>query len=127
MLQSLRLAKEKPTRNYAKPRWRAAKLALTSREQLDRLREEFWDTAPAYGGHTAAWAAVKAAVEAPDMDTTKVVIEAAGLVVVRPDLGVIYDELGARYELPNYVLSDPDDLAELADSVTTGGGGGGGS
>lgn len=115
VLQSVRLAKEKPTRAYAKPRWRAAKegLSISSRQELERLREAFWDTAPAYGGAPEAWAALKVACEAPDIETTRVILEAAGLVVVRPDLTVVYDERGARYELPKYVLSDPEDVEGL--------------
>lgn len=112
VLASARLAKEKPTRRYAKPRWRADKEGISSRQQLDRLRQEFWDTAPAYGGAPEAWAALKAAAESPDIETARVILEAAGLVVVRPDMTVVYDERGARYELFKY-LFEPEDAQGL--------------
>lgn len=41
------------------------------------------------------------------MDMTRLLIEAAGIIVARPDMTVMYDERGARYELPEFVLSDP--------------------
>jgi len=73
------------------------------------MRDEFWTTAPAYGGAPEAWQALRAAAESPDLETTRLIIEAAGLIVARPDLTVAYDERGARYELPCYALSDPED------------------
>jgi hypothetical protein len=123
VLRSVRLGKEKPTRNYTKPRWRAAKEGIASRQQLERLRQEYWDTAPAFGGAQEAWAALRAAAEAPDLETTRLILDAAGLIVVRPDLTVVYDERGARYELPVYVLSEPEDGGGLAAFGAAGGGG----
>lgn len=53
------------------------------------------------------WDAIKAACEAEDMATTRLILETAGVIVARADMTVMYDERGARYALPKYVLCDP--------------------
>lgn len=53
------------------------------------------------------WDAIKAACEAEDMATSRLILETAGVIVARPDMTVMYDERGARYTLPKYVLCDP--------------------
>ncbi|CAI7921337.1 unnamed protein product [Closterium sp. NIES-53] len=80
-----------------------------SQAELTRMREEFWDTAPHYGGQREIWDALKAATEG-DRDMAQVILELAGVVVDVPDMSVCYDERGAKYELPHYVLSDPINL-----------------
>ncbi|CAI5506167.1 unnamed protein product [Closterium sp. Naga37s-1] len=77
--------------------------------ELARMREEFWDTAPHYGGQREIWDALKAATEG-DRSMAQVILESAGVVVDVPDMSVCYDERGAKYELPHYVLSDPINL-----------------
>ena len=54
-----------------------------------------------------------AAVDA-DIDTARLICDAAGVVVPGRDLSAAYDERGALYELPSYVLSAPTNL--VADS-----------
>ena len=57
------------------------------------------------------WDALKAAAGA-DLGTARLLIESAGIIVARPDMTVCYDERGARYELPPYVLADPRNLQQ---------------
>ncbi|GMH05525.1 hypothetical protein Nepgr_007365 [Nepenthes gracilis] len=80
-----------------------------TRAQLKRMREEFWDTAPHYGGRKEIWDALRAAAEA-DLTLAQAIIGSAGIIVQNPDLTVCYDERGAKYELPKYVLSEPTNL-----------------
>mmetsp|Transcript_13517 Transcript_13517/g.40874 ORF Transcript_13517/g.40874 Transcript_13517/m.40874 type:complete len:129 (-) Transcript_13517:536-922(-) len=86
------------------PKWKSTE-PLT-RLQLDRMREEFWETSPHYGGDRVIWDALKGAAEA-DPETRRLIVESAGIVVGPPDLTVCYDERGAKYELPPMVWSDP--------------------
>lgn len=58
------------------------------------------------------WDAIKAACEADDMATTRLILETAGVIVAKPDLTVMYDERGVRYALPKYVLSNPTNLVK---------------
>ncbi|GLC46664.1 hypothetical protein PLESTB_001549100 [Pleodorina starrii] len=102
-------AKEKPTKQYARPKWKSQEPMTLS--QLQKKREEFWDTQPHYGGDRNIWDALKAACEA-DQETAKLLIESAGIIVAAHDMTVCYDERGAKYELPKYVLSEPVNLAK---------------
>ena len=72
----------------------------------------------AVGAHTGAdagtrrtviWAALRAAASA-DIDTARLIVDAAGIVVPGRDLSATYDERGALYELPPFVLSAPTNL-----------------
>lgn len=80
-----------------------------TRVQLNKMREEFWDTAPHYGGRKEIWDALRAASEA-DLTLAQAIIESAGVIVQNTDMTVCYDERGAKYELPKYVLSEPTNL-----------------
>ncbi|KAL0321315.1 UNVERIFIED_CONTAM: Ubiquitin domain-containing protein 2 [Sesamum radiatum] len=80
-----------------------------TRAQLMQMREEFWDTAPHYGGRKEIWDALRAAAEA-DLSLAQAIVDSAGVIVQNPDLTVCYDERGAKYELPKYVLSEPTNL-----------------
>mmetsp|Transcript_9171 Transcript_9171/g.12440 ORF Transcript_9171/g.12440 Transcript_9171/m.12440 type:complete len:148 (+) Transcript_9171:255-698(+) len=82
--------------------------ALTKTQVL-KMREEFWDTQPHYGGQKEIWDALKAAVEgSPEMRI--VILESAGVMVAQPDLTLFYDERGVKYELPKYLLGFPTNL-----------------
>ncbi|KAH7444830.1 hypothetical protein KP509_02G093800 [Ceratopteris richardii] len=74
--------------------------------QLKKMREEFWDTAPHYGGKEEIWDALRAAAEA-QLDLAQAIVDSAGIIVTSEDMTVCYDERGAKYELPKYVLSEP--------------------
>ncbi|XP_052181627.1 uncharacterized protein LOC127794509 [Diospyros lotus] len=80
-----------------------------TRAQLIQMREEFWDTAPHYGGQKEIWDALRAAAEA-DLSLAQAIVDSAGVIVQAPDLTICYDERGAKYELPKYVLSEPTNL-----------------
>ncbi|KAK4285861.1 hypothetical protein QN277_002497 [Acacia crassicarpa] len=80
-----------------------------TRTQLIQLREEFWDTAPHYGGRKEIWDALRAAAEA-DITLAQAIVDSAGVIVQSSDLTVCYDERGAKYELPRYVLSEPTNM-----------------
>ncbi|CAA0815887.1 Ubiquitin domain-containing protein [Striga hermonthica] len=80
-----------------------------TRSQLIQLREEFWDTAPHYGGAKEIWDALRAAAES-DITLAQEIVDSAGILVHNADLTVCFDERGARYELPKYVLSEPKNL-----------------
>eukprot|EP00270_Netrium_digitus_P017114 TRINITY_DN6233_c0_g1_i1.p1 TRINITY_DN6233_c0_g1~~TRINITY_DN6233_c0_g1_i1.p1 ORF type:complete len:117 (-),score=36.80 TRINITY_DN6233_c0_g1_i1:309-659(-) len=99
--QSKKLKKPKP--------WKSEE--SITREQLKQMREEFWDTSPHYGGQKEIWDALKAATEA-DPGLAQLIIESAAIIVTSDDLSVCYDERGAKYELPNYILSEPTNLQD---------------
>ncbi|RDX75425.1 Ubiquitin domain-containing protein 2 [Mucuna pruriens] len=67
-----------------------------------QLREEFWDTAPHYGGRKVhipfygmleIWDALRAAAEA-DLTLAQAIVDSAGVIVQSSDLTVCYDERG---------------------------------
>ena len=61
-------------------------------------------------GATVIWDALKVAVNADDVQSAKLILEAADVIVAEPDLSVCYDQKGRKYELPVYVLSEPINL-----------------
>ncbi|XVF40275.1 hypothetical protein PTKIN_Ptkin01aG0099200 [Pterospermum kingtungense] len=77
--------------------------------QLMQMRDEFWDTAPHYGGQKEMWDALRAAAEA-ELVLAQAIVDSAGVIVQNDDLTICYDERGAKYELPKYVLSEPINL-----------------
>lgn len=58
------------------------------------------------------WDAIKASCESDDLATARLILDTAGVIVARPDMTIMYDERGARYVLPKYVLSAPSNLVE---------------
>ncbi|KAI5084253.1 hypothetical protein GOP47_0000422 [Adiantum capillus-veneris] len=98
-------SEEGATKKLRKPKpWKHSE-AIT-RAQLKKMREEFWDTAPHYGGKAEIWDALHAAAEA-QLDLAQAIIDSAGIIVTSEDMSVCYDERGAKYELPKYVFSEP--------------------
>ncbi|XP_062194260.1 uncharacterized protein LOC133897516 [Phragmites australis] len=79
--------------------------------QLRQMRDEFSDTAPHYGGQKEIWDALRAASES-DVYLAQVIVESAGIIVSNVDLTLWYDERGAKYELPKYVLSERTNLIQ---------------
>lgn len=77
-----------------------------TRSQLQHMREEFWDTAPHYGGRREIWDALRAASEA-ELSLAQVIVDSAGVILTSDDMSTCYDERGAKYDLPKYVLSEP--------------------
>ncbi|KAF5835162.1 ubiquitin domain-containing protein 2-like protein [Dunaliella salina] len=90
---------------YQKPKWKSEE--PMTKEQLETMRAVFWDTQPAYGGQKVIWDALKAAAETEDMESVKLILESAGIIVNTTDMTICYDERGAKYDLPRYVLSEP--------------------
>ncbi|GLJ12079.1 hypothetical protein SUGI_0183520 [Cryptomeria japonica] len=80
-----------------------------TRAQLKRMRDEFWDTAPHYGGQKEIWDALRAAAEA-ELGLARAIVDSAGIIVTSDDMTTCYDERGAKYDLPKYVLSEPINL-----------------
>lgn len=56
------------------------------------------------------WDAIKAACDSEDIATARLILDTAGVIVARSDMTIMYDELGARYVLPKYVLCAPTNL-----------------
>ncbi|KAF0919043.1 hypothetical protein E2562_028266 [Oryza meyeriana var. granulata] len=81
--------------------------------QLKQMRDEFWDTAPHYGGQKEIWDALRAAAEA-ELSLAQTIVDSAGIIVSNSDMTICYDERGAKYELPKYVLSEPTNLIREA-------------
>jgi len=77
------------------------------------MREEFWDTR--VEGSKVTWDTLKAVVEAvlnKDIELAHTIAQSAGLVVqANGQLTQVYDPLGELYKLPQYVLSDPTNVA----------------
>nr|GMD90248.1 ubiquitin domain-containing protein 1-like [Ipomoea batatas] len=79
-----------------------------TKSQLMQLREEFWDTAPHYGGRKGhriltnislvleIWDALRAAAEA-DLNLAQAVVDSAGVIIQSADLTVCYDERGSLF------------------------------
>nr|GMD84168.1 ubiquitin domain-containing protein 1-like [Ipomoea batatas] len=67
-----------------------------TKSQLMQLREEFWDTAPHYGGRKEIWDALRAAAEA-DLNLAQAVVDSAGVIIQSADLTVCYDERGSLF------------------------------
>ncbi|KAG1367771.1 ubiquitin domain-containing protein 1 [Cocos nucifera] len=99
---------ENTTRKLQKPKpWKHTQ--PITRTQLIQMRDEFWDTAPHYGGQKEIWDALRAAAEA-DLTLAQAIVDSAGIIVSNADMTLCYDERGAKYELPKYVLSEPTNL-----------------
>lgn len=83
--------------------------------ELQRKREEFWDTQPSYGGSREIWDVLKAAVTSAqasdDIQTARLFVESAGIIVATPHLTVVFDERGAKYDIPRWVLATPTNVA----------------
>jgi hypothetical protein len=83
--------------------------------ELHKKREEFWDTQPSYGGSREIWDVLKAAVTSAqssgDIQTARLFVESAGIIVATPHLTVVFDERGAKYDIPRWVLATPTNVA----------------
>ncbi|KAH9285694.1 Ubiquitin domain-containing protein 2 [Echinococcus granulosus] len=81
--------------------------------QLKQKRDEFWDTAPAFEGRQEIWDALRSAAEAAergDHEMAQAIIDSANIILPTGTLSESYDELGNRYQLPVFVLSQPTNL-----------------
>ena len=83
-----------------------------TRLQLDRERREFFDTRVT--GHAEIWATLKVVVGLladGDITTAQSILDAAAITVPTGDLkNGAYDEAGNLYQMPEYVISDPQNV-----------------
>lgn len=91
--------------------WYSKRRAWT-RAQLDRERQEFFETRVT--GRPEIWTALAAALSFMrdcDLPTAQSIIDAAGVTVPTGDLCQgCYDEQGALYRLPQCIVSDPENM-----------------
>lgn len=87
--------------------WRAKK--QWNRSQLDRERQDFFDTRVT--GHAEIWATLKVVVGIladGDITTAQSILDAAAITVPTGDLkNGAYDEAGNLYQMPEHIISDP--------------------
>jgi hypothetical protein len=57
--------------------------------------------------------ALRVAAEADDHDTAQAVINAINVTLPLGNLTMVYDELGNKYEIPSYCLSEPTNLIKV--------------
>ncbi|KAJ1858081.1 hypothetical protein LPJ73_001947 [Coemansia sp. RSA 2703] len=95
-------------------RWTANEGAV-GRSELHRRRDAFWETAATYDGQAETWLALRMACESTDVPLACAILASAGLTVPSGRIADgAYDERGARYVVPQYCLSMPDNLADDA-------------
>jgi len=82
--------------------------------ELERKREEFWETR--IEGRKEMWQAIKMAAETEEADTSRAILECAGLSpydIDKPGSSYFcYDQRGTRYEVPLYILFQPGNLVK---------------
>uniref|UniRef100_A0A4W4E0B8 Ubiquitin-like domain-containing protein n=1 Tax=Electrophorus electricus TaxID=8005 RepID=A0A4W4E0B8_ELEEL len=96
-----------------RPKWKSD-YPMTDGQLLSK-RDEFWDTAPAFDGRTEIWDALRAAAhafESGDHELAQAILDGAGVTLPHGVLSDCYDELGTRYQLPLYCLSQPVNMIE---------------
>ncbi|KID86381.1 Ubiquitin, partial [Metarhizium majus ARSEF 297] len=111
----------KPLRRHV---WTSADRQWT-KQQLDNERAEFFDTRVT--GRSEIWQTIRAAVavlqepggEGSDaLATAQSILSAAEISLPTGDLANgVYDSLGNYYQLPQWVVSDPSNLATLCEGV----------
>lgn len=50
-------------------------------------------------------------MEAEDVATARLIVESAGIIVATPHATTAYDERGSKYDIPKWVIVEPDNLA----------------
>ena len=61
------------------------------------------------------------------METARIILDSAGVIVAAVDMTICYDERGRKYELPRFVTCDPTNLSRDPGSGRKSGSGRGGS
>ncbi|KAF9971473.1 Ubiquitin domain-containing protein 2 [Actinomortierella ambigua] len=99
-----------------------------TRSQLEKERQEFWETIPLYEGRPEVWQAIRSALEETDRAQIQAILDASRL-VVPSDKSVertmthipgfdarsqftCYDSLGNQYIVPLRFISAPSNLIE---------------
>ncbi|KAI9804294.1 MAG: hypothetical protein M1833_007101 [Piccolia ochrophora] len=86
-----------------------------TRQQLDREREEFFDTRVT--GRPETWSAIRVALETmeTDLGTAQTILDAAGVTLPTGDLiNGAYDDVGNFYQLPEQCISDPLNIVDTS-------------
>ena len=99
--------------------WRSEVAVTTS--DLERKRSEFWETAPLFGGRPEVWSALRAACssfEGGDFTHCQAILDSAAIRTPCGNLTEAFDEFGARYEIPLYCVSRPENLSVCSAHVT---------
>jgi len=102
-----------------KPVWTSESSMTVS--QLKSKRDEFWDTAPKYEGRREIWDALKAACETEDVTLAQAILDSANIFLPTGVLTDAYDELGNKYTIPVYCISEPTNLVNDDGSSRSGG------
>ncbi|RPB03172.1 hypothetical protein L873DRAFT_1801301 [Choiromyces venosus 120613-1] len=92
-----------------------SKIPLTA-GQLRHQREEYFDTRVT--GRMEIWNAIRMAVDVldDDLETAQQILNAAGVSIPTGNLrNGVFDELGNRYDLPEYCVSTPMNLLQTPD------------
>ena len=89
---------------------------------MEKERQEFFDTRVT--GHTEIWATLKVVVGLladGDISTAQGILDAAAITVPTGDLkNGAYDEAGNLYQMPEFVISDPQNIAPDQDMLGKG-------
>ncbi|KAK0509379.1 hypothetical protein JMJ35_007773 [Cladonia borealis] len=95
---------------------------FNNRGVLDRERQEFFDTRVT--GHAEIWSTLKVVIGLlanGDITTAQGILDAAAITVPTGDLkNGAYDEAGNLYQLPEYVISDPENMLLDSDNILKG-------
>lgn len=91
-----------------------------SRQDLEKQRREFWETAAEFGGKKEAWTALKGAMDVwdRDLDLARAIIDCAGLVLPGGELTEVYDELGFKYCIPEYCFNEPTNIIQESEKLS---------
>lgn len=91
-----------------------------TRQELEKQRREFWETAAEFGGKQEAWTALKGAMDVwdRDMELARVILDCAGLLLPGGELDEVYDELGFRYCIPNYCFNEPTNIIQDSERLS---------
>ncbi|KAJ2513263.1 hypothetical protein H4217_006429, partial [Coemansia sp. RSA 1939] len=88
-----------------------------TRSGLERQRNEFWETAPYYGGRKEIWQALRVASESTtDTQLASAILDSIGVTVPTGRfVDGAYDDRGVCYRVPQYCINEPANLAETDD------------
>ena len=93
-----------------------------TRSQLNRERQEFFDTRVT--GHAEIWATLKVVIDLladGEITTAQGILDAAAITVPTGDLkNGAYDESGNLYQIPEYVISDPENMLSGTEHILKG-------
>ncbi|GJV50362.1 ubiquitin domain-containing protein 1-like protein [Tanacetum coccineum] len=90
-----------------------------SSDELREMRNIFWHNIPRFGGQPDIWRALRRAAES-DLPYAQAIIDENNLRLGNPDMTVVFDDTGFRYELPLYVLSEPSNMHGNAEAGPSG-------